>query len=174
MLPVLPPARLTAVVINVPVSKRKAYPLVVAKLAVVALTALATSVAVLKVKAKPLVVAKPTCILAVLVAYTLPTKLVAVTVPPTYTPPLTPTPPDTVSAPVAVLVLPVALVMFMALVVVCPRSVTVCKLLVFHTVIVPVLLLTTVSVPAVSVNTPKFVTVKLTFVPVDTSPLIPI
>ena len=73
---------------------------------------------------------------------------------PAYKLPPTPAPPATVNAPVVVDVAEVALVILIALVVVKPLSVTVCKLLVFHTVTVPVFALTAVSVPAVSVCTP--------------------
>jgi hypothetical protein len=53
----------------------------------------------------------------------LPTKFVAVTVPPTYIPPPTPTPPMTCKAPVVVLETPVLLVMARYVVAVtCPAT----------------------------------------------------
>ena len=60
-------------------------------------------------------------------------------------------PPATWRAPELAEVDEVASVMLIRLVVVKPLSVTVCKLLVFHTVTVPVFELTEVSVPAVNV-----------------------
>ena len=62
-----------------------------------------------------------------------------------------PTPPVTVSAPVLVPVLTVALVTAMALLVVAPRPVTVCSVLVFQIVTIPDAVLMAVSVP-----TPKY------------------
>ena len=44
----------------------------------------------------------------------------------------------------------VVLVILIALVVVCPRPVTVCRVLVFHITTAPVAVLTAVSVPAVT------------------------
>ena len=62
-----------------------------------------------------------------------------------------PTPPATVNAPVVVDTLTEVLLIRIALVVLLPRLVIDCRVLVFHTVIVPVFELTAVSVPAVSV-----------------------
>ena len=59
-----------------------------------------------------------------------------------------PTPPTTVNAPVSVEVDDVVLITFIALVVVCPLLVTLCKVLVFQIVTIPVDVLTAVSVPA--------------------------
>ena len=71
-----------------------------------------------------------------------------------------PTPPCTYKALAeTVVVLAVALVIVTALLVVDPRLVTVCSVLSFHTITVPVELLTLVSVPAVNVWTPKLVIV---------------
>ena len=66
--------------------------------------------------------------------------------PPTYKSPPIPTPPATINAPVVVLVI------LIALLVVDPRLVTLCNVLVVHTVTLPVLVLTAVSVPAVRVK----------------------
>ena len=65
------------------------------------------------------------------------------------TSPPTPTPPATTNAPVIVEVLDNVLEILIALVVVCPLSVTLCNVLVFHIVMLPVEVLTAVSVPAV-------------------------
>ena len=59
-----------------------------------------------------------------------------------------PVPPVTINAPVVVPVLDDTFVILIALFVVAPLPVTVCKVLVFHTVTFPVLVLTAVSVPA--------------------------
>ena len=67
---------------------------------------------------------------------------------PTYKSPPIPTPPVIVNAPVVVPVAAVVLVILIALFVVAPLPVTVCKVLVFQTVTLPVLVLTAVSVPA--------------------------
>ena len=64
-----------------------------------------------------------------------------------------PTPPTTCNAPVLVDVALVVLVIVIALFVVAPRLVTDCKVPVFQIVTAPVLVLTAVSVPAVSVDT---------------------
>ena len=75
----------------------------------------------------------------------------AIILPPTYKSPPIPTPPLTINPPVLVEVEFVLFVIDMTLSVVAPRSVTLCNVLVFQIVIVPVLLLTAVSVPAVIV-----------------------
>ena len=62
-----------------------------------------------------------------------------------------PTPPVTTNAPVIVDILVEVLVIKIALVVLLPLLVTDCKVLVVHTVTVPVFELTAVSVPAVNV-----------------------
>ena len=77
-------------------------------------------------------------------------KLVAVNVPPTTNPPPIPTPPATCNAPVVVLLVGVVFAILITLVVVCPRLVTVCSVLVFHITTDPVAVLTAVSVPAVT------------------------
>ena len=66
--------------------------------------------------------------------------------------PATPTPPATINAPVVVLSLAAIEVILIALLVVDPRLVTLCNVLIFHTVTFPVLVLTAVSVPAVRVK----------------------
>ena len=66
----------------------------------------------------------------------------------------TPNPPATTKAPVVVLPEGVVLLINIALVVELPLSVTVCSVLVFHTVTTPVLVLTAVSVPATNAVTP--------------------
>ena len=68
--------------------------------------------------------------------------------PPTYKSLPIPTPPVTINAPVSVELAVVALVTVMARFVVLPRSVTLCNVLVFHTVIYPLLVVIAVSVPA--------------------------
>ena len=60
-----------------------------------------------------------------------------------------PAPPATVNAPVVVEKLADVLLTLILLVVVNPLLVTLCKVLVFHIVIAPVLVLIAVSVPAV-------------------------
>ena len=60
-----------------------------------------------------------------------------------------PTPPATCRAPLLVDVALVILVIKIALVVLLPRPVTDCNVLVFEIVILPVLVLTAISVPAI-------------------------
>ena len=67
---------------------------------------------------------------------------------PTYKLPPIPTPPVTVNAPEVVEVDDVVFVIPTALLVVAPRVVIVCKVLVFQIVTLPVAVLTAVSVPA--------------------------
>ena len=68
--------------------------------------------------------------------------------PPTYKLPPIPTPPITCRAPVTVEVAAAVFVILMTLVVVEPLLVKLCSVLVFHTVTIPVDVLTAVSVPA--------------------------
>ena len=68
--------------------------------------------------------------------------------PPTYRLPPIPTPPATCRAPESVETEFVVLANSIALVVLLPLSVTLCKVLVFQIVILPVLVLIAVSVPA--------------------------
>ena len=60
-----------------------------------------------------------------------------------------PTPPVTVNAPVVVDILTEVLLIRIALVVLLPLPVTDCSVLVFQMVMLPVLVLTAVSVPAI-------------------------
>jgi hypothetical protein len=64
-----------------------------------------------------------------------------------------PTPPETTNAPVVVLVELVVFVIEMAAVVELPRLVIDCKVLVFHIITSPVLVVIAVSVPAVNFDT---------------------
>ena len=86
------------------------------------------------------------------------------TLPPTFRFLPIPAPPVTINAPLSVDTELVESKIEIILVVLDPLLVTLCKLLVFQTVTVPVDELTAVSVPAVSVCTPKFVNITL---PVD-------
>jgi hypothetical protein len=72
-----------------------------------------------------------------------------------YTVPPMPTPPATVSAPVVLLTLTAVFAIDMVLVVVAPRLVIDCSVLVFQINTLPVDVVTAVSVPAVSLLTPK-------------------
>ena len=92
----------------------------------------------------------------------------------TYNVPPIPTPPATVNAPVIVEVEDAVFAMLIALVVVEPLLDIDSSVLVFQTRIVPTLLLTTVSVPAVSVCTPRLTIPKEVAVPVDINPTMPI
>jgi hypothetical protein len=88
----------------------------------------------------------------------------AVKLPPMFTLPPIPTPPVTINAPVVVFVDCVALVILIALVVNEPLFVILCNVPVLQIVTAPVLVLTAVSVPAITELTPdvtKLLTVAL-------------
>ena len=92
---------------------------------------------------------------------------------PTYNPPAIAAPPLTINAPSVVELAEVAFVIVILLFVLAPLFVTVCSVLVFQTVTVPVLLLIAVSVPAVNVCTPKLTIVNAVDVPVEIKLVIP-
>ena len=86
--------------------------------------------------------------------------------PPTFRLPPIPTPPVTVNAPFEVAVLCVALVMLIAVGVVAPRPVTVCSVdTLLICTLVPVVALTTVSVPLATLITPRLFMIKLALGP---------
>ena len=103
--------------------------------------------------------------------------VVGITFPPTRISPPTykflpmPTPPVTINAADCVDVALVLLDMVIIRLVLDPLEVTVCNVLLFHTVILPVDVLTEVSVPAANVSTPVL---EIVIAPVDDDTLIPV
>ena len=104
---------------------------------------------------------------AVLVIVSVPARLI---LPPTYKSLPIPTPPVTWTAPVFGLDDVCVFVNETMLLVVAPLFVIDCKVLVFHTTILPEVELTTVSVPAVRLSTPVFVNANVEDVPTIVPP----